>query len=261
MSRKRGIISMGRRKSQQMFTAPHGRSGIDRRRGTLFIVGNSLGSPEDLSIRAVSILKSVPIVAAETPLNAQELLAYHEIHTTITSYNPRIAHEKIPVLLHHLQQGGDIALLSDNGLPVIYDPGHLLIRAVQQAGYPVKIVPGPSALTAAIALSGSTGDRFVFEGRLPRTRHRLDEFFKRFRNATHTVVFYIDHAVLPQVVKSLIRKLPDRPITLAVNLTKETEQIFQGTPAELMKLVRTFTHKDDITVVLGTRHQRKKKQK
>lgn len=258
MGRKRRIISMGRRKSQQMFTAPPDQSGTHRRRGTLFIVGNSLGSPEDLSIRAVSILKTVPIVAAETPLNAQALFAYHEIHTTITSYNPRIAHEKIPVLLHHLQQGNDIALLSDNGLPVIYDPGHLLIRAVQQAGYPVKIVPGPSALTAAIALSGSTGDRFVFEGRLPRTRLRLDEFFKRFRNATHAVVFYTDHAVLPQVINSLIRRLPDRPITLAVNMTKETERVFQGTPAEFMKLARTFTREDDITVVLGMRHQRRK---
>lgn len=252
---------MGRRKSQQMFMGLPGQSGTHQRRGTLFIVGNSLGSPEDVSFRAVSILKTVPIVVAETPLNAQALLAHHEIRTRITGYDPRNAEEKIPVLVHHLKQGHDIALLSDNGLPVIYDPGRLLIRAVQLAGYPVKIVPGPSALTAAIALSGGTGDRFFFEGKLPRTRYRLDEFFNRFRNATHTVVFYTDHVVLPRVMGSLIRTLPDRHITLAVSMTMETEGIFQGRPAELMELVRTFTHKDEITVVVDTvRHGRKKQE-
>ena len=141
---------MARQKSQQTSRKASGSPNGRRRSGTLFIVGTPIGSPDDLTIRARAVLGQVSIVAAETPLATQALLSYHGISATITGYG-RGEEEKIAVLLDRLNAGHDIALVSDCGMPVIYDPGRMLITAAQDAGYRVTVVPGPSALTAAAA--------------------------------------------------------------------------------------------------------------
>ena len=106
------------------------------------------------------------------PRVTQALLAHHEITATVTSYGPFNLHEKMRLLLHRLMQGQDVALVSDNGTPVIYDPGSLLVAAAHQAGIPVKAIPGPSTLTTATAISGFSGDAIIFEGHLPTTGRR-----------------------------------------------------------------------------------------
>src|SRR5689334_5744591 len=143
---------MGRQKSQQTSCKVTGSVDGRRRIGTLFIVGMPIGSPDDLTLRARAILGQVSVVAAETPLATRALLDHHGIDATITGY--QADEEKIAVLLDRLERGYDIALVSDSGMPVIYDPGRLLIAAARAAGHPVTVVPGPSALTAAVALSG-----------------------------------------------------------------------------------------------------------
>src|SRR5690349_17087634 len=137
---------MGRQKSQQTSRKPAG-SDIGRRAaGTLFVVGTPIGSPDDLTLRARTILGRVSVIAAETPLATQALLEHHGIAATITAY--QADEEKIAVLLDRLDRGHDIALVSDSGMPVIYDPGRLLVAAAHAAGHSVTVVPGPSALTA-----------------------------------------------------------------------------------------------------------------
>src|SRR5262245_12833624 len=242
---------MARQKSQPKARKSHGAGDHRQPVGTLYVVGTPIGSPDDLTIRARTILKHVFVVAAETPLATQALLSHHGISTTITSYGPGQYEEKIAVLLHHLKEGHDVALVSDNGMPVIYDPGRLLIAAAQQAGLPVSVIPGPSAVTAAVALSGYSGDRIVFEGRLPRTRRLLDIFFAKLKKEIGTAVMFASPDSVQTILKSLARVVPDRSVTLAVNMTKADEEIYRGCGRTLLKQVRSIPSGSDVTVVLS----------
>jgi 16S rRNA (cytidine1402-2'-O)-methyltransferase len=241
---------MARQRSQPKYRSRQDFATPSDRTGTLFIVGTPIGSPDDLTIRALTILKRVKIIAAESPTATQALLAHHGICATITSYGPLNRDEKIAVLLHHLRQGHDLALVSDSGMPVVYDPGRMLIVAAQQAGYPVTVIPGPSALTTAVALSGCSGDRIAFSGQLPRTSHLVNEFLKPFRQKHETLVIFAPSGSCPRLLRCLLRILPSRQVTLAIDMTKEGERLYQGTPASLLKQVRTLPESSEVTVVV-----------
>ena len=182
-------------------------------------MGTPIGSLDDLTIRARAVLRQVSIVAAENPLATQALFSKHRISNTITSYGRR-DENKIAILLDRLSAGHDIALVSDCGMPVIYDPGRLLITAARNAGYPVTVVPGASAVTAAAALSGYSGDRLIFLGRLPRTRPQLDQLCSTLKRETATIIMFVHPPTLPHILNSIGRVLPNRAVTLAVNMTK-----------------------------------------
>jgi 16S rRNA (cytidine1402-2'-O)-methyltransferase len=242
---------MAPQKSQPRSHKPDASPAIRRGAGTLFIVGTPIGSPDDLTIRARAILRQVSIVAAETPLATQALLAHHGISARITSYGPGQYEEKISVLIEQLKAGRDVALVSDSGMPVIYDPGRLLIAAVHESGCPVTIIPGPSALTAAVAISGYSGDRIVFNGRLPQTGRLLDGFFASLKKETGTIVMFASPRALSPILKSLARVLPNRQVTLAVNMTREDEGLYQGCARSLLDVVRSIPRKSEVTVVLA----------
>jgi 16S rRNA (cytidine1402-2'-O)-methyltransferase len=248
---------MARQRSQQTYLDQLDPADDRRRTGTLFIVGTPIGSADDLTIRALTILRRAPIIAAESPRATQALLAHHGINATITSYGPRNCDEKIAVLLHHLRQGQSVALVSDSGMPVIYDPGRLLIEAAHEAGYPVTVIPGPSALTAAVALSGYSGDRIAFEGRLPGSSRLLVRFFTQFRQETRTTVFFVSPHTLPLVLNCLMRILPARQITIAIDMTRKSERFYRGRPASLFRQVGSIPSDAEVTVVMsGKRPQR-----
>ncbi|MDF0644037.1 MAG: SAM-dependent methyltransferase [Nitrospira sp.] len=210
------------------------------RPGTLYVVGTPIGDPDDITIRALRILRIVPIIAAEDPRSTQALLAYHGITGgiagTVTSYGPGNLEEKISLLLHRLRRGDDVALVSDSGMPVIQDPGSRLIAAARQAEIPVTSVPGPSALTAAAALSGFSADCLVFEGRLPRSRRRLTSFLRQRCGDRRTAIFFVEERAVAAMLETLASVLPTRMIVLAQNLTMEDEQIHRGTAPALLKL-------------------------
>lgn len=226
----------------------HGQS--ERRPGTLFLVGTPIGDLNDLTLRAVDILTRVAVVAAETPLATQALLAHHGIEATVTSYGPQNHQEKIAVLLHRLREGQDVALVSDSGMPVIYDPGRRLIEATHSAGLPVKVIPGPSALTAAIAISGYSGDRVVFEGRLPRTRSHLLRFIARFKGESRTAVFFVARTSLSTVLESLVQVLPFRNVVLAIDLARPDGAVYRGKPKALLMKIPSLCRDAAITLVL-----------
>ena len=239
---------MARQRSQPIY--PDRQDPANRRTGTLYIVGTPIGSFDDLSIRALMTLKNVSIIAAENPLATQSLLDHHGISATITSYGPRNRDEKIAVLLHSLHQGQHVALVSDSGMPVIYDPGRLLIAAAQQAGYPVTVIPGPSALTAAVAISGSSGDRIHFEGRFPRTKRLAETFLAEFKGNSKTLVFFAPSARCTHILRSLGRILPDRQVTLAADMTRTTERLYQGTATSLLAQGISLSENSEVTLVV-----------
>jgi 16S rRNA (cytidine1402-2'-O)-methyltransferase len=245
---------MARQRSQPIY--PSRQESADRRAGTLYIVGTPIGSFDDLSIRALMTLKNVSVIAAESPLVTQALLDHHGISATITSYGPQNREEKISVLLHSLHQGQHVALVSDNGMPVIYDPGRLLIASAQQAGYPVTVIPGPSALTAAVAISGYSGDRIHFEGKFPRTRHQADTLLAQFKGNSETLVFFVPSAQCSHILRSLDRVLPTRQVTLAIDMTRTSERLYQGTAGSLLAQLPSLPENADVTVVVGGEPQK-----
>ncbi len=217
-----------------------GRSSAPRRSGTLYVVGTPIGNPDDMTIRGLRILKTVPIIAAEDPRSTQELLAYHgisdDIAATVTSYGPRNLDEKIALLLRRLESGQDVALVADAGMPVIHDPGCRLIAAARQAEVPVTSIPGPSALTAAAALSGFPADRIVFEGHPPRSRRQLTSFLYRRCMDRSTSVFFVEERAVRPMLETLSAVFPARMIVLARNLTMKDEWIQRGTAPSLLRL-------------------------
>jgi len=246
---------MARQKSQQTSRKASKSPNGPRRTGTLFIVGTPIGSPDDLTIRARAVLRQVSIVAAENPLVTQALLLKHRISATVTSYGRR-DEGKIAILLDRLKAGYDIALVSDCGMPVIYDPGRLLITAARNAGFPVTVVPGASAMTAAAALSGYSGDRLIFLGRLPRTRPQLDQLCSTLKHESATAIMFVHPPVLPHLLNSIRRVLPNRAVTLAVNMTRRDERLCQGSATSLLEIARSLPQNADLTLVLAGARER-----
>jgi 16S rRNA (cytidine1402-2'-O)-methyltransferase len=246
---------MGRQKSQQTSRKPAGFAHRQRRAGTLFIIGTPIGSPDDLTFRARTVLGRVSIIAAETPLVTRALLEHHGIAATVTGY--QADEEKIAVLLDRLNRGDDIALVSDSGMPVIYDPGQLLIAAAHAAGHLVTVVPGPSAVTAAAALSGFPADRLLFVGKLPRSPRHLDRLFTALTHDVATVVMFAPSSALPSILERIARILPNRLATLAVNMTKSGEEVHQGKPRRLLERARSLPKDSEVTLVLSRARNRR----
>lgn len=221
-----------------------------RSSGTLYIVGTPIGHPDDITLRALATLRRVSVIAAEDPRVTQALLEHHGITTTVTSYGPLNRHEKMLLLVDRLTQGQDVALVSDNGTPVIYDPGSLFVAAVHHAGITVTAIPGPSAITTATAISGFSGDAIIFEGHLPSTSRRLTEYLSQFLRDRRTLAFYVDPGALTGLLKVLAQVLPTRQIAIAMNLTTHNETIFRGMPDTLLKQIGRVPKDSAVTVVI-----------
>lgn len=218
--------------------------------GTLYVIGTPIGHPDDITIRALATLRRVTLVASENPRVTQALLAHHGITATITSYGPGNRREKMEVLLYRLIQGEDIALVSDNGTPVICDPGSLLVAAAHRTGIPVKAIPGPSTVTAVTAISGFSGDAILFEGCLPSSSRYLIQYLSTLRTEQRTLVLHIDSRALIRLLKILVQILPRRYIAIAIDLTTSRETLYRGWPGELLERIRPVVKDSAVTVVI-----------
>jgi 16S rRNA (cytidine1402-2'-O)-methyltransferase len=154
------------------------------------------------------------------------------------------------LLLYRLTQGQDVALVSDNGTPVIYDPGSLFVAAAHQAGIPVMAIPGPSVLTAAAAISGFSGDAIIFEGHLPSTNRRLTQYLSQLRHERKTLVFYVDPRALTGLLRIMTKIFPTRQTVIALNLTTNKEVLFRGRPSKLLDQMGPVARDSSVTVVI-----------
>jgi 16S rRNA (cytidine1402-2'-O)-methyltransferase len=241
---------MARDGSQPNDRGAGGRTTSSRSPGTLYVVGTPIGHPDDITLRALATLRRVTVIASEDPRATQALLTHHGITATVTSYGPFQRLDKIRLLLHRLTQGQDVALVSDNGTPVIYDPGSLFVAAAHQAGIPIKVIPGPSIITAAPAISGFSGDTIIFEGHIPSTSRRLGPYLSRFRKERRTLVFCVDPGALTGLLKILAQILPTRQIAIAMNLTTSNETLSRGLPGELLDQIGPVPKNSMVTVVI-----------
>lgn len=201
---------------------------------TLYIIGTPIGNLEDLTPRAARVLSEVSLVAAEDTRVTRRLLSHLGIHPRTTSFHQHNWQDKLGGVLSELIEG-DVALVTDAGMPGISDPGSELVVAASQAGFKVEVVPGPSAVTAALALSGFTGDAFSFLGFLPRRKKdRQASLHQALSSPSPLVIFEAPHR-LRAILTDIEVVFLDRPLAVCRELTKLYEEVFRGTAAEALE--------------------------
>jgi 16S rRNA (cytidine1402-2'-O)-methyltransferase len=227
--------------------------------GRLFIVGTPIGNMEDITLRALRVLRETSLVAAEDTRHTGLLLSRHSIHKPLVSYHEFNEAKRTAELLKELQQGRNIALVSDAGMPTVSDPGQRLIRAAINAGIPVEVIPGVSAITMAWAMSGlgtlarRSGPReggFLFYGFLPHKSGQRRNALTRLAPLPHALVFFESPYRLVKSLQDMLEKLGNRRAVVARELTKKFEEILRGDLAAILKKLENRTVKGEITVIV-----------
>jgi 16S rRNA (cytidine1402-2'-O)-methyltransferase len=222
-----------------------------RSTGTLYIVSTPLGNMEDITLRALRILKEVHLVAAEDTRNTGLLLKHHHIETPLTSYFEGNEKKKKDLILSRLQEGSHVALVSDAGTPGISDPGFRLIHLAIENGISVVPVPGPSAVIAALSISGLPTDAFVFRGFLPHKSKKRREILEQLAHVRETVIIYESPHRISETLADIAEILGDRDMVLARELTKVYEEVLRGTVREIQNRIGERKLKGEITLVIS----------
>ena len=227
--------------------------------GTLYLCATPIGNLQDMTPRAAETLRNVDLIAAEDTRNSIRLLNHFEIHTPMTSYHEYNRVEKGEELIRLLQEGKDIALITDAGTPAISDPGEVLVRMCQEAGITVTSLPGPAACITALTLSGLSTRRFCFEGFLPfDNKKELRAVLEELREETRTIILYEAPHHLIRTLDCLYEALGERRITLCRELTKKFETVFPTTLRDALHYYETNQPRGEYVLVLEGKSRREK---
>ena len=218
--------------------------------GTLFVVATPLGNLDDLSYRAVETLRSVDCVVCEDTRRTARLLARHEIRVSLVSCHRHNERQRVDALIERLQRGDSLALVSDAGTPLVSDPGAILVDAALREGIVVRPIPGPTAATTLLSVSGLPSDRFVFEGYLPSRAGERRRRLRELAGEQRTIVIYEAPHRIRATLEDLELVVGDRPVVLGRELTKRHEEILHGTAREIGGGL-TDDVRGEITLVLG----------
>ena len=219
--------------------------------GKLYVVGTPIGNLEDMTSRAVTTLKEVDLIACEDTRRTQKLLNHFSIGTPTVSYHEHNELTRAPELIIQMEEGSNIALVSDAGMPVISDPGYRLVKLAVRHELQVIPIPGPSAFVAALAVAGLPVDKFHFLGFLPPKRLARQKALHEVKVWDTTLVFYeAPHRALEMLMD--VRKiLADRPVVVAREVTKMYEEFVRGTASDVIERLRKKPPRGEITVVVG----------
>ncbi len=201
---------------------------------TLYLVATPIGNLEDITLRALRVLREVDLIAAEDTRTTRKLLSRYDIHTPLTSYNDRNKRAKTPYLLEQLGRG-DVALVSEAGTPTISDPGQDLVAAAYEAGAQVVPVPGPSVVTAALAAAGLPARTFTYLGFLPRQSGARRRLLRSVAGRPETLVAFEAPHRLRDSLADMQQELGDRPVAVCRELTKLYEEVFRGSISEALE--------------------------
>ena len=218
--------------------------------GQLFVVGTPIGNLEDITHRAVSTLKSVDIILAEDTRNSKKLLNAHKIETKMISYHEHSSEKEIEKIIDLLLEGKDLALISDAGTPTISDPGYGLIRDCIKHDIIIVPIPGVSAITAAMSVSGLPSDSFTFIGFLPQKKGRLKKI-EQLNNIENTVILFESPYRLEKTLNQLLENLGNRPVVVGRELTKLYEEVIRGNLSEVIKYFSKSKVKGEIVIMIG----------
>ncbi|MCX7683614.1 MAG: 16S rRNA (cytidine(1402)-2'-O)-methyltransferase [Anaerolineae bacterium] len=218
--------------------------------GTLYLVGTPIGNLEDISLRALRVLKEVTLIAAEDTRRARILTTRYDIRTPVTSYFEGNKLVKLEAILGALDEG-DVALISEAGMPGLSDPGYELVCAAIARGYPVTCVPGPSAPVTALVLSGLPTDSFVYLGFLPRRRRERLALLTELAGERRTLIAFEAPHRLHASLADLESTLGDRPVAVCRELTKLHEEVWRGTISAARHHFGMVPLRGEITLVIG----------
>lgn len=201
--------------------------------GQLYLVGTPIGNLNDMSPRAVQTLQEADLIAAEDTRNSMRLMNHFDIRVPLTSYHEYNKIDKARELVGKLMEGVNVALITDAGMPAVSDPGEELVRMALDAGIVVSVVPGPTAVVSALAVSGQKTRRFVFEGFLPADKKEREEILRELESETRTIIIYEAPHRLGRTLELLEDRLGEgRSISLVRELTKLHEEVWRTTLGE-----------------------------
>ncbi|RXR35319.1 16S rRNA (cytidine(1402)-2'-O)-methyltransferase [Flavobacterium piscinae] len=217
----------------------------------LYIVPTPIGNLEDMTFRAIKVLKEVDCILAEDTRNSGKLLKHFEIGTHMQSHHMHNEHKTVEGLIKRLQTGETLALISDAGTPAISDPGFLLTRACVENNIEVECLPGATAFVPALVNSGLPNDKFVFEGFLPDKKGRQTRFLA-LAEEVRTMIFYVSPHKLNKTLAEFVQYFgADRQVSVSRELSKLHEETVRGTAADVLKHFEAKPAKGEIVVVVG----------
>jgi 16S rRNA (cytidine1402-2'-O)-methyltransferase len=217
--------------------------------GVLYVVATPIGNLEDVTLRALRVLREVDLIAAEDTRHTRKLLEHHGIRRPLTSYYDAVERQRAPALVSRLVAGDNVALVSDAGTPGIADPGYHLVRGALAAGVAVVPVPGPSAVAALVSVAGVPAERFVFEGFLPTRSGPRAARLAALAREPRALVFLEAARRLPVFLAAAHEALGDREVVLARELTKLHEQIVRGPLSAVRQ--QTLELRGEVTVLIA----------
>lgn len=220
--------------------------------GTLYVVATPIGNLEDITFRAVRILKEVDLIACEDTRQTRKVLEHYGIDSATISYHEHNELERSAELAARMAEGATVALVSDAGMPLVSDPGYRLVRAAIENGIRVEPLPGPSALVAALAASGLPTDEFHFGGFLPHKAGQRRKTLEELAGESATLVFYEAPHRIVESLRDIEETLGPRPVVVARELTKIHEEFLRGTAGEVAAVLDTrMSVKGEITLLIG----------
>jgi len=226
--------------------------------GILYIVSTPIGNLEDITLRALKILKDVDLIAAEDTRHTGILHKHYEISKPLTSYFEGNELKKRALILSRLQKGEKIALVSDAGTPGISDPGFRLIKLAIENEIPVIPIPGPSAIITALSVSGLPTDSFLFKGFLSHKSKKRRDQLQKLEEFRETLIFYESPHRIHQTLQDIFEIFGDREMVLARELTKMYEEILRGKVSEVIKQIEGRKLKGEITLIISGKKRRVK---
>lgn len=217
--------------------------------GKLYVVATPIGNLGDITLRALEILRTVDLIAAEDTRTSRKLLNHYHISVPMVSYHQHSRENKIDYLIQQLSEGKNIALVTDAGTPGIQDPAGLLVKAAREAGAEIIALPGPAALTVALSISGEPTDNFIFLGFLPKKKGR-ETLFKNIAGWNLPIVIYESPMRVGKTLKDIEKFLGNRRIIIFRELTKKFEEVKTGTVQELAKHFSTKSPKGEFVIMI-----------
>lgn len=222
---------------------------------TLYLVATPIGNLDEMTPRAIEVLKQVDVIACEDTRHTMKLCQHFEITTQLISHHAHNEETSVQGIIKLLESGKDVALVSDAGTPLISDPGSLLVRYVIMAGFNVVPVSGPSALINALIGSGLVTHPFLFHGFLPSTKKQLRKVLVEYKYFSHTMIFYVSVHKLSTTLEEMLSVFGDRQVSLAREMTKKHEEYLRGSLKEISTLVDTLKG-EFVLVVEGNPHEK-----
>lgn len=199
-----------------------------KEKGILYVVATPIGNLKDITLRAIEILKSVDIIVCEDTRRTLKILNHYGIKKNLISYFKGREEKRIPLIEKFLNEGKKIALVSDSGTPCIQDPGYILLKNLREKGHEIVPVPGPSALTSALSVSGIKSDEFFFIGFLPKRRSKRKKILKKAKDTGRTCVFFISTYEKERIFPELMEIFGNKKTYIGRELTKVHEEHFYG---------------------------------